>query len=68
MKIFNFCVLCIVLSLFFGVLLSCPTCIGRLSQDSPPFFSDEAYQLEEIKKPTQTPSANEIQVQEHEKE
>lgn len=63
MKFFNLCVFCIILSLFFGALLSCPTCIGRLSQDSPPFFTDEAYQLEETKKTPSTP-VNDVKTKE----
>lgn len=25
-------------------LVGCPTCVGRIEQESPPFFSDEFYQ------------------------
>lgn len=37
-----------VLNLLYGFLLSgylygCPTCVGRITYDSPPFFSEEFY-------------------------
>ncbi len=28
----------------FQMAQSCPTCVGRIQQESPPFFSDEFYQ------------------------
>jgi hypothetical protein len=29
--------------LFSGYLYGCPTCVGRITHDSPPFFSEEFY-------------------------
>ncbi len=26
-----------------SLLIACPTCVGRIESDSPPFFSDEFY-------------------------
>ena len=31
-------------------ILGCPTCVGRIKTDSPPFFSDSFYKTHEEKK------------------
>jgi len=36
-------VIVVVLLLSFRVARSCPTCVGRITDRSAPFFSDEAY-------------------------
>lgn len=30
-----------------SMLVSCPTCVGRIQEESPPFFSDEFYKPSE---------------------
>jgi hypothetical protein len=34
----------ILLTITAHTLQACPTCTGRVSQESPPFFSDELYE------------------------
>jgi len=45
-------VIVVVLLLSFRVARSCPTCVGRITDRSAPFFSDDAYQwhAEQIRK------------------
>jgi len=41
MKIINFFIL---VAAFPLRIASCPTCVGKIKTDSPPFFSDDVYQ------------------------
>jgi hypothetical protein len=38
--------LCVALDveISFYAVQSCPTCVGKISEESPPFFTDECYQ------------------------
>lgn len=38
------CALIMVLTGFFPFLQSCPDCVGKVTEQSPPFFTDECYQ------------------------
>lgn len=31
--------------------VACPTCVGRIAHDSPPFFSDECYEWQGTQQP-----------------
>lgn len=55
MKIFN--AILVFLAIPFR-LLSCPTCVGKIKAESPPFFSDDFYQPN--KSETQTMSKEQI--------
>jgi len=38
-------ILCVLTVLAITRAVACPTCVGRITDQSPPFFSDEAYKL-----------------------
>lgn len=42
--IFSIITVSLLMNIFCGVVVACPTCIGTIQHDSPKFFSNDAYQ------------------------
>ncbi len=64
----QFFILLFLASLGATKLYGCPTCIGRIEKNSPPFFSDEQYQPSNYQNDHIASDQEETKLQENERE